>query len=65
MTKNDLRMIRHTQVITDPFPEQTEYQYKKEILKFWSVKPESISIWAAYMKGYNKAYSEIEERLND
>ena len=40
-----LKLIRHTQVIKDPFPTKTD---------------KNISIYKAYQTGYDKAYSEIE-----
>lgn len=41
-----IKVIRHTQVIEDPF-----------------VEDKNINIYAAYQKGYDKAYAEIEEGL--
>ena len=41
-----ITLIRHTQVIEDPFPTKED---------------KDISIYKAYKKGYDKAYQEIEE----
>jgi hypothetical protein len=76
----DLMSTRHTRLIEDPFPEHSAYNAVKQMLdenrsplerlfrmKFPDIgipKPEAISIWAAYRKGYDKAYAEIEARLD-
>lgn len=67
MTKDKLKFIRFSQKIVDPFPEHTEYNQIKNIFKFFRKRhnssPKEISIWEAYKKGYDKAYSEIESSL--
>jgi hypothetical protein len=71
MTRLDFRCIRHSQVIEDPFPEYTRVQstqlaveqsYFEKLIKKRCPLPE-IKPHAAYMKGYNKAYEEIEAAL--
>lgn len=73
MTKEELMNIKHSQVITDPFPNHTQYSRdqitmrKPNFIKWFgkkeASKPREISIWEAYRMGYEKAYKEIEERL--
>jgi antitoxin component HigA of HigAB toxin-antitoxin module len=68
-----LKMIRHTQIISDPFPEQSEYelmlQTRSKAEKFFGLgptkieAPRPISIWKAYMIGYEKTYKEIESAI--
>lgn len=70
---SDLLVIRHSQIIKDPFPAHTEYGWKYDAMsainKFFGVKadletPEDISIWKAYQMGYDQAYKEIETSLH-
>lgn len=73
--KMDVMRIKHSRIITDPFPEHTNYQMTisfisqwKSIFTKWMKKddiprPEEISIWKAYRLGYEKAYKEIEDSL--
>lgn len=72
MTKEEIlhaiTMVRHTQLIQDPFPKETEEQRNKNLRFFryaWRhhFKEKEISIWEAYMKGYDKAYQEIRNDL--
>jgi hypothetical protein len=71
-TKMDLMRIRHTRLITDPFPEHTEYEsIKSQLGAFFGLwkkeirKPEEISIHKAYHMGYEQAYKEIEAALKE
>lgn len=61
-----LNIIRRSQAIEDPFLEDTRKE-REWLLKpfcFFRKRPiPSVSIWDAYMKGYNKAYDEIEMNL--
>jgi hypothetical protein len=68
MTTDEIRRVRYTQLITDPFPEHTSYEMLKRgsgvierVLGYPGLPspPEPISIWAAYQKGYEKAYAEM------
>ena len=76
MIKNvwDLKRIRHSRVIEDPFPEHSSYQmliqsvhtstFEKLFGKSVSIpKPDDISIHKAYRLGYEQAYREIEAAL--
>lgn len=63
--KRILNLIRYTQIIKDPFPEHSHYESQPKLFKKFMQKPEDISIWKAYMIGYNKAYEEIERGLNE
>lgn len=63
-------MVRHTQIIEDPFPEETEAQRNKNLRFFryaWKhifKEEKQISIHAAYRMGYLKAYTEIKQNLS-
>jgi hypothetical protein len=67
VTKNDIKLIRFTQIIKDPFPEHTKHERFSRFKTLFGgpEKPEDISIWKAYKMGYDKAYEEILERLPD
>lgn len=56
-----LTYIKNTQVISDPFPEHTLYNSLP--FRLISNPPEYVSIWAAYRRGYEKAYMEIEDAI--
>jgi hypothetical protein len=58
-----LQSIKYSQVIKDPFPEDTE----KEGKVFWGVFEfsQSVNIWQAYRMGYNKAYEEIKKDIKN
>lgn len=72
-TKHDLMMIKHSRVITDPFPEHTDYKFfqamRNKVQKFLNLnpfnleRPKHISIHEAWVIGYNKAYAEIAATL--
>lgn len=58
----ELDRIKHTQIISDPFPEQSNYEHDLSsagIMGIFISKPEEISIWKAFRMGYDKAYAEI------
>lgn len=68
MTKDDLDMIRCSQVITDPFQALTNKMLSgpvnnqfEEAVKFLEANGFP-NPWAAYKKGYDKAYEEIEAK---
>jgi hypothetical protein len=65
MKKSEIQQIRFTQIITDPFPEHSDWERKSRLFKSVHESPEEISIWRAYKIGYDKAYSEILERCQD
>jgi hypothetical protein len=64
-----INMVRNTQVILDPFPEDTLheklYNFSPKMFKKWfgkKIEP-SVSIHEAYFMGYDKAYSEMKAEL--
>lgn len=69
MTTEEVRRVRYTQVLKDPFPHHSSYQaFQSDIGLLgrafkWMLKahraPEPISIWRAYQMGYDKAYEEM------
>lgn len=68
MTTDEVRRVKYSQVIKDPFPEHSTYEMLKRscgaierVLGYPSLPPapEPVSIWAAYQKGYEKAYEEM------
>lgn len=68
MTKNDLLYIKYNRLIEDPFSDLTEeasyLNMYNQICGFFGKKKKVDkshypSIWAAYRKGYEQAYSEI------
>lgn len=58
-----IEYIRHSQLITDPFPEVTEMEHMPPAMFAWVTGQRkntvSVSPHEAYMKGYDKAYEEI------
>lgn len=77
--KQKILNIRYSRIISDPFPEHSDYErcidYLKRTRGFWGgifkflepnlpKTPKEISIWEAYKKGYDKAYSEVIERID-
>lgn len=73
--RDALRRVRFAKIISDPFPEHTQYEVTMQMLgpieRFFGIfgkdveKPKHISIHEAYQKGYNQAYKEIEAALGD
>lgn len=68
--RNEVRRVRHTQVLKDPFPEHSafiEFQRMSGLLGrffdrfFLPPGPEPVSIWKAYQTGYDKAYREMRD----
>jgi len=66
--KDKIMYIRHSQIVTDPFPDHSMYNSlnagRSKIEAFFGInanipQPEPISIWKAYRLGYEKAYEEI------
>lgn len=61
--KEKILSIKHTRIIKDPFPEFTDYFRAYRLGMMTVMKPEQVSIWEAYKKGYEQAYREILENL--
>jgi hypothetical protein len=74
MTKGELRRIKCTQPIKDPFPEYTSYNTN---MSWWDhfcslfggilpmpEEPEHISIHKAYNMGYDRAFEIVEAYCN-
>lgn len=68
MTTDEIRRVRYTQVIKDPFPEHTAFNQFQDVAGlfgrffdrfFLPPGPAPVSIWAAYKQGYDKAYEEM------
>lgn len=74
LIKDKIYQIRYSQIISDPFPEHTQYQSTVSSLsklgQFFDFtpttpKPDEVSIWKAYQMGYDKAYAEIVAAIGD
>lgn len=67
MTTDEVRSVKYRQLIVDPFPDESHQIQFQEFLWTWSTqwawkrvkKLGFPSIWAAYRKGYEKAYEEM------
>ena len=67
-----IKMVRHTQLIKDPFPEETVRErivlektlFFRRFFGFPRKNPlPKVSIWAAYQMGYDTAYEEMKRDL--